>query len=172
MIVDTHAFKTAFLNNETCGYVVRTAHPTPEKRHIFAEIFGPPDCYHIFETRAAAEFQAARAATSSPPLDGLSIQDVRVADIRDYQVLAGRKTVFLVNCDGAAAQSWRVGDMPLSARTGTPFPRPLPESPPAVRFQPNPHTHVKFTGVPRAPEASAPAPAIQRVRRRPRLDLG
>jgi len=121
MFVETHAFKAAFVKGESSGFVVSTDSPL-NPRPLFAEIYGQPDCYHIFETRRAAEFQMALAATSHPPRDDLTVTEVRVENIRDYQTLTGLKTVILVNRDGQATQSLRVGDMPLSARSQTPSP--------------------------------------------------
>ena len=127
MIVETHAFKGAFVRGETSGFVVcAESSPSPGRlaRPVFAEIYGSPNRYHIFETRAAAEFQLALAATGNPPVDGLSVREVRVENIRDYQTLAGFKTVFLVNRHRQATESLRVGDLPLTARINTPIPFP------------------------------------------------
>jgi hypothetical protein len=121
MFVETHAFKESFVQGATGGFVVCTEPPhTP--RRLFAEIYGTPDCYHIFETRRAAEFQMSLAAIGTPPRDDLTVTEVRVQNIRDYQLLTGFKTVPLVDRDGHVTQSLRVGDMPLSARIQTPFP--------------------------------------------------
>ena len=103
MLVETHAFKEAFVKGEN------------------------NDCYHIFETRSAAEFQMALAATGDPPRDELSVREVRVENIRDYHTLVGFKTVFLVDRDRRRTESLRVGDMPLAARTKSPLPDPRRE---------------------------------------------
>lgn len=173
MLVETHAFKEAFVKGDAAGFVVCADVPLSPDRptnRIFAEIYGQPGCYHIFETRAAAEFQMALAATGDPPRDGLSVREVRVENIRDYQTLAGFKTVFLVDRDRQMTQSLRVGDMPLAARTNSPFadPRrgvrlvrslstPVPFSPKAIKSLP--------TVVP-APTGGSPVPR----RKKPRLD--
>lgn len=158
MLVETHAFKSAFVRGETSGFVVCTERPvTPghPARRVFAEIYGAPNRYHIFETRPAAEFQMALAATGDPPLDGLSVHEVRVENIRDYQTLSGFKTVFLVDRDRRAAESLRVGDLPLSVRTLSPFSLPnrdglrLATSTPTAKPFPPPSTNL-------APPAALP----------------
>lgn len=165
MIVETHAFKTAFVRGEVSGFVV-CVEPPSSARMLFAEIYGTPGRYHIFETRRAAEFQMSLAATDTPPRDDLTVTEVRVENIRDYQLLAGFKTVFLVDAGGHLTQSLRVGDMPLAARTGTPF----PASPTSVRrFRPSPTPLPAPSAPPLVSAPSDTAPSPPRTRRRPSL---
>jgi hypothetical protein len=165
MHVDTHAFKNAFIRGETTGFVVTAEPPAspvePPPPH-FAEIYGTTGCYHIFEQREAAEFQLSLAATAQPPVDHLAVREVRVENIRDYQLLAGFKTVCLVDRAGLIAQSLRIGDPPLAARTSPPFPGPLP---PGLRIIPSPPKPK-----PLPPPLATPAPPLtQRPRRTPPL---
>lgn len=161
MADETHAFKEAFVQGATGGFVVCTEPPhTP--RRLFAEIYGTPDRYHIFETRRAAEFQMSLAATGTPSRDDLTVTEVRVENIRDYQLLTGFKTVLLVDRDGRATQSLRVGDMPLSARIQTPFPFARREGLRVVHAVPA----LKPFAPP--PTGGAPAPQPSRVRALPR----
>lgn len=157
MHVDTHAFKNAFIRGEITGFVVTAEPPAspvePPPPH-FAEIYGTTGCYHIFEQREAAEFQLSLAATAQPPVDHLAVREVRVENIRDYQLLAGFKTVCLVDRAGLIAQSLRIGDPPLAARTSTPFPGPLP---PGLRIIPSP-PKPKPLPPPLATPAAEPAP--------------
>jgi hypothetical protein len=157
MTVETHAFKEAFVQGEVHGFVVCTEPPPTVHRH-FAEIYGTPDRYHIFETRAAAEFQKALAATGSPPRDNLDVAEVRVENIRDYQSLAGVKTVFLIDREGRATQSLRIGDMPWWTRTNTPFPRPLPPEKPAAATAPKSRIRATLIAAPKTPDPYAHVP--------------
>lgn len=157
--VETHTFLEDFVDDKTSAFVVcapLAASPTDRIRHAFAEIYGTPGCYCLFETRSAADFQCALGATGHAPVDGLTVQEIRVANIRDYQVLHGFKTVFLINRAYQGATSPRLGELPLAVRTAPPFARPEPRSTPPTTT------------------ASTPAPATQpqRIRRRPTLDLG
>lgn len=179
MIVDTHAFKIAFVAGETSGFVVcaeRPATPGRAALRIFAEIYGAPNRYHIFETRPAAEFQMALAATGDPPVDGLSVHEVRVENIRDYQTLCGFKTVFLVDRDRRATESLRVGDPPFSVRTRSPFSPSRPEglrvatsTPTAKPFAPRAKTTppIPLPTTDGDPAASPAATADSRPRRAP-----
>lgn len=135
MIVETHAFKEAFVKGESSGFVVFTDSPLAP-RPLFAEIYVQPNCYHLFETRRAAEFQMSVAATGLPPREDLTIPEVSVENIRDYQGLDGLKTIILVNRDRQATQSFRVGDMQLSARSQTPSLFHHREGLPVVRAAP------------------------------------
>jgi hypothetical protein len=129
VLVDTHAFKEAFVEGRAMGFVIADeSSPTTHfaTRPGFAEIFDLRESYYIFEERARAEARVASAVARNPALTGLVIREVNVDSIRDYQLLAGRKTVFLVDREGQTTQSLRVGDMPLAARTNTPFPGPMP----------------------------------------------
>ncbi len=165
--VETHAFLEAFADDKTSAFVVcvlLAASPPDRARHAFAEIYGTPACYCLFETRAAADFQCALGATSERPVDGLTVQEVRVANIRDYQVLHGFKTVFVINRDRQGATSPRLGELPLAARTSPPFARPEPRpAPPSAAALPTPP--------PTAAPPPAPEPQPDRIRRRPTLDL-
>jgi hypothetical protein len=164
--VETHAFLESFADDKASAFVVRVeqprpAPPTARARLAFAEIYGAPGCYCLFETRAAAEFQCALGATGARPVDRLTVQEVRVANIRDYQVLHGFKTVFLINRDRQGATSPRLGDLPLAARTSPPFVRPPRPATAPTALQPAATT----------PAELAPAPPPERTRRRPSLDL-
>lgn len=183
MIVDTHAFKEAFVRGAARGFVVCDAAATSAgftTKPGFAEIYGSDGCYHIFEARPGAEAHLARAIATNPPRPPLFVREVNVESIRDYQRLAGRKTVFLVDHAGQATQSLRVGDMPLAARTNTPFPGPPPSglrlapsnhaasSRTSRRPSPDPFSHVPFDqgeDYPR-PNSSRPAPPSPGLLRR------
>jgi hypothetical protein len=99
-----------------------------------------------------------------PPVDGLTVQEIRVANVRDYQVLHGFKTVFVINRAYQGATSPRLGELPLAARTSPPFarPEPRPAPPPAAALPAPP---------PPAAPPPAPEPQPDRIRRRPTLDL-
>ena len=160
MLVDTHAFKEAFVDGRAMGFVIadesspRTNFGT---RPGFAEVFDLRESYCIFEDRAMAEERIAKAVARNPALTGLAIREVNVDAIRAYQLLAGRKTVFLVDRQGQTTQSLRVGDMPLAARTNTPFPGQLPRG---TRFiDPPPPKPPAPKPPPPAPAPAAPAPA-------------
>lgn len=169
MLVDTHAFKSAFIRGEITGFVVIAEPPAstvePPPPH-FAEIYGTPGCYHIFEQREAAEFKLSLAATAQPAVEHLAVREVRVENIRDYQRLAGFKTVFLVDRHRRIAQSLRIGDLPLAARTNTPFPGPLP---PGLRIIPSPPKPATHAPLPADPAAAPAPPASPRLRRPPTL---
>jgi hypothetical protein len=171
MIVESHSFKDSFVKGDAAGFVVCDESPPILTRPIhpaFAEIYGTANCYHIFEDRAAAERHLALATAVEPPRTSLLVREVRVEHIRDYQSLAGRKSVYLVNRAGDAAQSLRVGDMPLAARTNTPFPGPLPASVRIIRPEPPPKL-LPSTPPDNAAEAVPSLPAPPRIRRPMRL---
>jgi hypothetical protein len=129
MIVGTHFFKEAFVEGRAVGFVIADESVSQSNfatRAGFAEIFGCSESYRIFEDRSAAESHLAEFLARDPGAGRLAIREVNVESIRDYQHLAGRKTVLLVDREGRITQSLRVGDMPLAARTQTPFPVPLP----------------------------------------------
>jgi hypothetical protein len=117
---ESHAFKESFVNGDTAGFVVLA--DIPDRGRRFAEIYAGLDCYYIFEDSAEAEWHSAFAAEKLPPQTERQVLRVTVSDIRDYQVLHGRKTVALVNREGQITQSLRVGDMPLWTRSAPPFP--------------------------------------------------
>ena len=170
MIVETHLFKEAFVQGDAAGFVVCADLPPTggrPARRIFAKIYGCADCYHIFEDGAEAERHRALAAAGPPPREGLGVREVRVENIRDYQRLAGVKTVFLVDCAGQATQSLRVGFMPLPARTNAPFPGPLPIGLRTIRHEARPKGSVP-------PDSGAPAASPDsplRMRRPLRLEI-
>jgi hypothetical protein len=176
VLVDTHAFKEAFVEGRVMGFVI--ADESSPKTHFatrpgFAEIFDLRESYYIFEERARAEARVASAVARNPALTGLVIREVNVESIRDYQLLAGRKTVFLVDREGQTTQSLRVGDMPLAARTNTPFPGPLPRGtrfldPPPPKSAPTPPPAV--TPNPPATETVTP-PERSVPRKKPQLHL-
>lgn len=165
--VETHAFLEDFADDKISAFVVcapLAASPADRTRHAFAEIYGTPGVYCLFETRSAADFQCALSATSETPVDGLTVQEIRVANLRDYQVLHGFKTVFLINRAYQGATSPRLGDLPLAVRTSPPFARP--------EARPAPHPAGRPTApTPDAEPPPASEPPLARVRRRPTLDL-
>ena len=165
--VETHAFLESFGDDKTSAFVVcapLAASPTDRAHHAFAEIYGTPGFYCLFETRSAADFQCALSATGPAPVDGLTVQEIRIANVRDYQVLHGFKTVFVINRAYQGATSPRLGELPLAARTSPPFarPEPRPAPPPAAALPAPP---------PPAAPPPEPQPQPDRIRRRPTLDL-
>lgn len=161
MLVDTHAYKEAFVDGRAMGFVIADeSSPKTDfgTRPGFAEVFDLRESYCIFEDRAMAEERIAKAVERNPALTGLVIREVNVDSIRAYQLLAGRKTVFLVDRQGQTTQSLRVGDMPLAARTNTPFPGQLPRG---TRFidPPPPKPPAPKPPPPSPPAAPPPPPA-------------
>lgn len=162
MLVDTHAYKEAFVDGRAMGFVI--ADESSPKTNFgtrpgFAEVFDLRESYCIFEDRAMAEERIAKAVARNPSLTSLVIREVNVDSIRAYQLLAGRKTVFLVDRQGQTTQSLRVGDMPLAARTNTPFPGQLPRG---TRFiDPPPPKPLAPTPPPPSPAAATPPPATR-----------
>lgn len=116
MLVEQHVIKAQFAVGAVPGFVLRVGRQ-------FVERPGERDAYEIFEDREAAE-RALAAASLAPA--GLEVQEVTVESVRDYQRLSGLKTIYLVDRAGRSAASIRIGEMPLAARTNTPFPGPLP----------------------------------------------
>jgi hypothetical protein len=164
VLVDTHAFKEAFVQGRAVGYVIADqSRPKTDfgTRPGFAEIYDVRQSYTIFEDRAMAEARLDFSVARDAALARLAIQEVNVDSIRAYQQLAGRKTVFLVDREGRTTQSLRVGDMPLAARTNTPFPGPLPPGARLVRTSsPMPRPAKPPATAPSPPSAEPATPAV------------
>lgn len=141
---ETHAFKALFATGAAAGFVVRAGQEFVERR-------GEQDAYLIFEDRGAAERALAEIAEQLPSSTRLCVQEVTVESVRDYQRLKGFKTIYLVDRAGRTASSLRMGEMPLAARTQTPFPGPLPAG-------------VRITAIPAKPAGPAEPPAGSEVR--------